>query len=312
MEVIEIIIILFVLIVGISLLAYFIYDYTKYKTKNDDNVNNIENQISTEATNRLANVKFVVDQQNSINSSIYNAFTASNNNLVYSLSNVANTNSNILSGLNAAFQFSSNNVPFNITKLPGVVNPNMKLMQNVISSMNLTIQDLNKNGPHVMFCADHTNSRCISLPDNNGDTIIRNLDPSGKLILRNNDPGNGGILMDGAMSSSSNFVTTGNIGIGTTAAKAPLDVYATPGTQTSILNVTGTGGNSVFRINSDNTISVTPTNASAPIATLTVTSASNLSITPATGKSIVINGNLNVSGNIQASGTLNPGASVAW
>jgi len=304
MDVLAIVLLLIALMALAGVVIYFLNDYAKYKDSNSKDVAATNKRVDAEQGDRLSNVKFVVDQVNTVNQDIYKSFTTSNATLTTGLSNVALTQSNMLTGMNKVMSFSSSNSGvLKLTDLPGYTNPDINLIQKVNATMGMTVKDLDKAGNVMSMCSKSDPSRCIKLPDVNGNTVFRNLDAKGDLVLQNLDAGQG-IRLDGnvTVNDKLNFgpsagggsfinngsvapmvIQTGRLGVGNssmTTAAAMLHVKGADAT-VPLIRVDTNNGNTVISI--DNM-----------------------------GNNVVINsGNVKINGNLSVSGTITNGSGAA-
>lgn len=295
MDVLAVVVMLIALVALAGVVIYFIQDYLKYKDTSSKDLNDVSDKVETEKSDRLSNVKYVVDQVNTVNTDIYNSFSSSNAATAVSLSNVSASQSNMLLGLDKVVKFSSNSSLFKLTDLPGVVAPNIRLMQDVTMAMNFTAQDLNKSGPMAKFCARGDANRCIMFPNSEGDTLIRNLDAGRDLVLQNTDAGRS-IRFDGPVSMNSSLAASGRVGIGSTNPTALLDIRATNATD-SILKVSTQAGNRI-EVTNAGIINIKNAAGTANLATLSPDSAGTGLLLTATNLSV--KGNLLVSGNVSS------------
>ena len=189
------------------LISYFVYVYLQDKNVIDTKLSVTSQQISDEQSNRLSNIKYVVDQVNTVNSDIATQFSASNTSIFKSLSseNIAitsnlNLQNSQYSGLNTRFsglqsQVGSNTANitqmnagfgnyitfgnpngingYNLLNLPSSPVTNMNLMSQVNLLMGMTAKNLNPvGGSNVNFCYGPDNKNCSSFPNADGDTVI--------------------------------------------------------------------------------------------------------------------------------------------
>ena len=200
----EIIIVIVVIVALIGILAYFAYVYMQDKTALTNAINNTENQLNVEQSNRLSSIQYVVDQVNTVNGEIATSFSTSNAILQQS---IGTENSQIMANINAqnakTLQFGSNLTSFstsnlnkqaamnagfgqyitfgsginpnayNLFNLPASpTNPNLNLMTQVNLMMGMTANNLSPVGSNVQFCFGPDNKTCSSFPDTNGDITI--------------------------------------------------------------------------------------------------------------------------------------------
>ena len=183
MNTIAFIIILLIIIGIIFVLFHYIRDYLNYKSTVDTNLSIAQSAINSEKTDRVKNLKYIVDQVNTVNDQVYNVTNQNILNQQQIESQLDASQSNIIAGLNSAFTFTdSNNNPISIIDLPGYMQPNLNLLNNVTATMNLTAQNMNLIGTAQM-CSINDPTKCIQFPDKDGNTYLT-------------DMGNGNITLD--------------------------------------------------------------------------------------------------------------------
>ena len=184
MNAIAFIIILLIIIAIIVVVIYYVQDYLNYKNTINADLSTTQSAINSEKSDRVANLKYIVDQVNAVNSQIYTTTNQNIQNQALIEAQLDASQSNIISGLNSAFTFTDNNnnvIP--ITNLPGSPQPNLTLLNNVTAAMNLTAKNMNINGS-VQMCSPTDPTKCSQFPDQNGNVYLT-------------DAGNGSIILDG-------------------------------------------------------------------------------------------------------------------
>ena len=207
MGVVEIVIIILIVLGLIGLISYFVYVYIQDKNEIDSHLSNTYLQLQEEETNRVSNIKYVVDQVNTVNSDIAKQFATSNSMFQSSINSkqaqitanlgqqqVQYTNlSNVTTGLNTSTNRNTSNIdsivtgfgkymnfgnPFgnnsyNLLNLPSSPPANLNLMAQVNLLMGLTAQNLSPvGGSNINFCYGPGNKNCSSFPNSDGDTVI--------------------------------------------------------------------------------------------------------------------------------------------
>lgn len=182
MEDFGVFVMLLCLLALVGVVIYFIIDYLKEKREVEDALARSQAEaaaarggLDVEKLDRMANVKYIVDQVNSVNRDIYSAVTSNTSNT----NTVQRTQSAMLSGLGSFLSFSSNTslgaptgastVP--LLNLPGSGNVDVNLMRRVNATMGLTASDLSSS-KSVKFCASSDPTRCIQIPDANGNLYL--------------------------------------------------------------------------------------------------------------------------------------------
>jgi hypothetical protein len=183
MNTIAFIIILLMIIAIIVAIYHYISDYLNYKTTVNTGLSVTQSAINSEKTDRVANLKYIVDQQNTVNSQIYNTVNSNIQSQSMFEAEIQASQSNIISGLNTVFKFSdSNNNIIPIDNVPGSAQPNLTLLNNVTAAMDLTANNMNIYGP-VEMCSANDPTKCSRFPDQNGNVYLT-------------DGGNGNIVLD--------------------------------------------------------------------------------------------------------------------
>lgn len=186
MDEIGIIVMLIAVLALVGVIIYFVYTYMKDKDIIDSRIVKTTNMVDAEKSDRLSNMKYVVDEVNKVNADILKTITTSN--IVFNTS--LNTNSkNIqtindeLSGFGKIVQFSSNSTVVKMSDLPGVSGGvNITLLGQVMSSMGLTGKDL-VNHPIILCGGTDTSKNCLKFPDENGNTYLTSLSDGKNITL---------------------------------------------------------------------------------------------------------------------------------
>ena len=187
MDTIEIVVMLISVLALVGIVIFFVYTYITNKDATDKRITDTEGLVKNEQTNRLSNIKYVVDEVNTVNQSIYNTFSSSN--LVMQKTLTSNSNAivnldNEFTGFNSILSFSSNNKVLKLTDLPGVPNGGVSTsaLTKFVATMGLTGQNVS-NYP-VTFCGgEGTSTNCIKFPDSDGNTYFTNVTKDGKIIM---------------------------------------------------------------------------------------------------------------------------------
>lgn len=208
------IVLLFVVVLALAgIFTYLFMDYNKFKTKVDTEHTDAQTKMTSETNNRMSNVKYVVDQVNSVNKDIANTFT----------SNIAAQNARLtaqeawkastISAINQTVQFTSNTGSvFDLWGMPGAVAPDIQLINHVTAMSGLTVNGLDKAGPAVKFCAPTAaGGKCIMFPDTNGNTTLTGFSDNSSILMQSPTLFNSNItfspLISGFKPSSSDTMT---------------------------------------------------------------------------------------------------------
>lgn len=337
MDIAALVVMLLSVIALASVVIYFIWDYLRYKDSNDSRVKKVDENVTKEKSDRLSNVKYVVDQVNDVNQDIYNNFSSSNVMLNRRINKVAHDHARTVRGIGKVMSFSTNNHPLRLGDLPGYKNPDVKLLQNVTAVMGLTVKDLDKTGNTMKICSKIDSSRCIQIPDKQGNTLIQNLDSAGDVIIRNRDYGHG-IKLDGDVSVNNNLsftpipgnpstinnvngnmlVRTNRLGVGNSLSQpsAVMQVKASNPTDTIFSVDTAKGPRLLVAGNGDiivkdnqgqrNVATIRPNHNGIDILAPNVNITGNLNVAGAINANHeTVRGNLNVNGSETVRGNLN-------
>jgi hypothetical protein len=187
MDEIGIIVMLIAVLALVGIIIYFVYTYMKDKDEIDSRITKTSSMVDAEKSDRLSNVKYVVDEVNKVNADILKTMTTSNmifnTNLGANSKNISKINDE-LSGFGKIIQFSSNSTVLKLGDLPGVTGGgvNMTLLGQVMSSMGLTGKDL-VNHPVILCGGTDTSKNCLKFPDENGNTYLTSLSDGKKITL---------------------------------------------------------------------------------------------------------------------------------
>lgn len=183
--------------------GYLTVDYLKHKETNTKEFGETQEQISAEKDDRLSNLKFVVDQVNTVNNDIYNTVETDIKTERERVDKLGTTQDKMMSGLDAFLKFGSN-VPLpgstpatnsgyvSLLDLPGHATPDVNLIQHVSLTSGLSIRDIpvptagaDASGTNrVEICAANS-QRCIRIPDaKSGDTVLTSLAEDGFIRMQ--------------------------------------------------------------------------------------------------------------------------------
>ena len=218
MEGLAIIVMLLALLALIGVLVYIVRDYYVHKESNAADFGKTASDISAERTDRLGNLKYVVDQVNTVNDDIYATLAKSAADNTSNVTTLTGSQGRLVSGLDSFVRFTSNesvfaggaggaqmlggaqagafgmgspSPSFSIMNLPGTSGASPQLIQHTSFLSGLTARDLRAGasggagGVNAQFCAPATAGgapRCIQFPNANGDTYLTPL-ADGKSIM---------------------------------------------------------------------------------------------------------------------------------
>jgi hypothetical protein len=160
--------------------------------------------VEAEKSDRLSNIKYVVDEVNSVNKDIYTTLSTSNQTINTSLSSLSTQHNTLKSDLNTYkadfntykadlntgfgkwINLSSNTATIKLTELPGAQpgGVDIKLLGNVIATMGMTAVNLTPAKPFKLCNGEgNTTGNCMKFPDADGNTYLTSLTNGGKIVL---------------------------------------------------------------------------------------------------------------------------------
>ena len=179
----------FCILAIVGVLVYFAIDYSKYKKTISDDLTTSDSKLTDEKVDRVSNVKYVVDQINGVNNDIYSQVIDNRT----QVQTMQDTQSQILGGLSSFMTFSSNvtgassnvgSTSLPLLNLPGTGNVDVQLIKHVTATMGLTANDLSSTNS-VKFCSQLDPTRCIQIPDQNGNLYLTSManSPTSSIIM---------------------------------------------------------------------------------------------------------------------------------
>jgi hypothetical protein len=308
------IVILLILMLGLA--GVIVYLYMTFRTHKDEiekdlatvdtKVNVNETKIVDESTNRLGNIKYVVDQVNDVNDSIWNTYNAMASSNQVAIDSLASSNVALRGGIDAYFRTSA---PTNSTQqkriweLTSAVDPRLDIIGNVTLTGGMTALDLKPpasggtvKAVQARFCGTTKGAPCISFPDDQGDTYLTAFTTGKSIILDSPVNVKGDMTLVGADGATTARKITSANGI---HFDSTIGIKTDPAADT-VLNV-GTGTDSTVNVLKAGNVTVTKageikiTNATGgAAATISVGSDGKLKVSAPTGMEIT--GALNVVG----------------
>lgn len=148
--------------------------------------------ITTESKARLSNMKYVVDQINDTNLDIYNTFTSNVEDNKALTNALSDKQTKILAGIDSFLRFSTAPASPNVTagkldllSLPGAPTANIDLIKHVTALNGMTFKELS-SANNVKLCgisAEGVAPKCIELPNKDGNTVLTNLVDGRPMLL---------------------------------------------------------------------------------------------------------------------------------
>jgi hypothetical protein len=186
---------LIVLLALSGVLIFLVWDYMKYKDVTNANLATANTNLQNEKTDRLSNMKYIVDQVNTVNTDIFNTFSSNQQLASTRMDGIQGKQDKMISGLGHFLRFTSN-VSINpsstasaisgavsLTDLPGFVSPDVQLIKHVTAVSGLTIKDISSSSNSVMFCSLADPNRCIKFPDGDGNTYLTTMTNNSKIVM---------------------------------------------------------------------------------------------------------------------------------
>lgn len=194
-------------LIGVSI--YFYMDFDKHKVDNEASFKKVETGLSTEKSDRLSNLSYVIDQVNTVNKDIKKTYDGINKTQDVQLSqygsNISMMNTSLtgmgtsmamfnasLTGLNtkvngietgfgSLLDIKNGSATVPISGLSGVTSPNIDLIKNISVLSGMTIKDVQAT-KQFKICGG-TPERCVAFPDAQGNTYLTGFGTSASLIL---------------------------------------------------------------------------------------------------------------------------------
>lgn len=209
MDGIAIIVMLLAILALVGVVVFFVMDYLKNKDGVDKKFNEVKGKVETEKSDRLSNLKFVVDQVNSVNQDIFTTLATSNTALQTKTDALTVSNTGMAGGLGSFLSFTggSNAGAITLQNLPGVGNVDVKLMQHTTATMGMTANNLSAHP--AQFCATTglANDRCIQFPNADGDTYLTSMADGKSIVLGAPTVAKNGLNVNGNIVSSGTVKT---------------------------------------------------------------------------------------------------------
>lgn len=187
MDIVAIVVMILALLALIGVVVFFLYDYFKHKDENANDFRETGKKIDAEKTDRLSNLKYVVDQVNVVNTDIFNTMTSNVDRLDMNTSNVQKMHTSYVDQVGSYMRFSCNLIPgapsVSLSNLPGTGAPNLELIQHVTAMMGMTVHDLTGEGKQRVELCNPDKSKCIKIPDEYGNVHVTTLSDGGRVVV---------------------------------------------------------------------------------------------------------------------------------
>jgi len=168
-----------ILILLVFVLVYYIKNYRNLKKSMDESCETSAIDLTNERPERLAELKNVVNQMNTINNDMYTTLqTTDEEDLAKKL---IKKEADFTKTMNSTFRFKDTSgkvIP--LTELPGFKNADMQLLNNVYSTMEMTANNLEVRGntrinSKLGPSSSPSGQRSINLPDKDGNIRIKDI-----------------------------------------------------------------------------------------------------------------------------------------
>ena len=163
-------------IMGVS--TYFYLDTKKHKDSNVVDFKQVNNNLGLEKEDRLANLKYIVEQVNKTNKDMDTSYQQKFTSLETSSKDMTDKYTQLETGFGSILRTKGpDGVEIPLNKLSTMSAADMELIKHVSALGGVTIKDLqgdvNKPQMRVKACGTGANAnRCIELPNDDGDTYI--------------------------------------------------------------------------------------------------------------------------------------------
>lgn len=205
MEAASIAVIIFVILTLSAIVTYLVIDMNRQKQELAAKLNSTNAALQSEKSDRISNVKYVVDQVNEVNDDIYKSVNTTLQEDKQKINALNTSHSDLTTSLNAFMAASPTSTTASIstastpiTEYKEVVNPDLRLLKRVSMANGMTIGGVDYNsGPvnDVKICSKVDPSNCLRIPDANGNTLLTSVIPGKSIVLK----GNVGINTDKAV-----------------------------------------------------------------------------------------------------------------
>lgn len=203
MDGIEIVVMILMVSALLGIVVYFAYTYITDRDTVNTKLSKVDTTLANETSNRLGNVKYVVDQLNTSLGDIAGVINSSNTKYLDSVSLLQGSNTALYSrhsNVSEYINIGSRASPLSLFDLPGKGNVDINLLQNVNAVMNMTISGgltanagINANNlkaplttypsSNATFCFGPDNKNCIQFPDKSGNTYITSPDATHDITM---------------------------------------------------------------------------------------------------------------------------------
>ena len=249
-----VILILVLALAGVVVYLYISFRDTKVEMEKeiqiaDTKAANANKLVADESVNRLGNIKYVVNQVNDINDTIWSTHQDAVSSNQVKIDQLKAANETLIHGVDTFFKFSTDTIAnqrlYDSSKLlTANARPRLDVIREVSLLGGVTAKDLappsttatgtKVEGVMAKFCAKG-GAPCISFPDKDGETYLTALQEGKNIVMDAPVKIKKGLTFDGAadVSASNGINFNSHVGIGTSASSAVvLNVSPTAENQT--------------------------------------------------------------------------------
>lgn len=195
MEAASIAVIVFIILALSGVVTYLIIDMNRQKQALADKINATNSAIQSEKSDRISNVKYVVDQVNEVNDDIYKSINSSIHEDRQKLTNLTDAHTDLVTSVNqfmaaaptsTSYASSASSASIPISEHKEVINPDLRFLKRVSVTKGMTISDVDYNTTPVndlKICSKVDPSNCLRIPDKNGNTVLTSVIPGKAIVL---------------------------------------------------------------------------------------------------------------------------------
>lgn len=199
MESASIAVIVFVILTLTAVITYLIIDMNRQKQTLTNQINQTNTALQSEKSDRISNVKYVVDQINEVNDDIYKSVNTTVEQEKVKVKNLSDSQSELVEAVNHfmaaspasisyADQASSASTP--IMNYKDVINPDLRFLKHASVTKGMTFSDVDyvNDTPvnDVKICNKTDPTNCLRIPDAKGNTVLTSVVPGKSIVLNGN------------------------------------------------------------------------------------------------------------------------------
>lgn len=198
MDTASIAVIVFIILALSGIVTYLIIDMNRQKQALAAKINSTNVAIQAEKSDRISNVKYVVDQVNEVNDDIYKSINSSIQQDKQNINNLTESHSELVTSMNqfmaaapssTAYASGVNHASIPITEHKEVIDPDLRFLKRVSMTKGMTVSDVDFDGGplnDVKICSKVDPANCLRIPDANGNTTLTSVIPGKAIVLKGN------------------------------------------------------------------------------------------------------------------------------